>query len=100
MKRKWVISEPAADDFIVQFPKLPKALLQVLFNRGLQTREAIDFFLNPVYESEIYNPKLLPDIEAGIARTLVALKNKEKITIYADYDADAVTAAAVMIRGL
>ncbi len=100
MKRKWILKESVGDDVVTKFPGLPKALLQVLFNRGLKDKESIDFFLNPVYENEIYNPMLLPDINPGVERTLEAIKNKEKITVYADYDADAVTAAAVMIRTL
>src|SRR3989338_1498705 len=100
MPKKWILKDQISDNVIREFPDIPKALLQVLFNRNLKSREEIQFFLDPQYENTIYDPFLLTDMEKGIECTLVALKNKEKITIYADYDADAVTAAAVMIRGL
>lgn len=99
-KRIWKLKEQAPDDFITQFSDVPEPLLQVLFHRGLKGKKDIDFFLKTPYETDIYNPDLLPDIKEGVERVLHALEKKEKITVYADYDADAVTAAAVMIRTL
>ncbi|OGE85072.1 MAG: single-stranded-DNA-specific exonuclease RecJ [Candidatus Doudnabacteria bacterium RIFCSPHIGHO2_02_FULL_46_11] len=100
MPKKWILKDQISDNVIREFPDIPKALLQVLFNRNLKSREEIQFFLDPQYENTIYDPFLLPDMEKGIECTLDAIKNKQKLTIYADYDADAVTAAAVMIRAL
>ena len=75
-------------------------LLGRLFeNRGLLSPEDIKNFLDPRYEKS-HDPYLLRDMDRAVQRVLSAVASGEKITIYADYDADAVTAAAVIIRYL
>ena len=54
-------------------------------------------FLDPRYE-ESHDPFLLTDMRAAVERVEKAFLGGEKITVYADYDADAVTAAAVLLR--
>ena len=100
MKRKWVVKKSIPDDFILQHAQYPKSLLQILYYRGLKDAHSIELFLRPPYGDVIYDPFLLPDMRAGVERVIRALESKEPITVYADYDADAVTAAAVMIRTL
>jgi len=75
-------------------------LLGRLFeNRGLLSPEDIKNFLDPRYEKS-HDPYLLRDMDRAVQRVLSAATSGEQITIYADYDADAVTAAAVIIRYL
>lgn len=70
---------------------LAKLLAQ---NRGLNSPQKLERFLNPTLE-QITDVKLT-DLSKGINRVLAALKNKEKIIIYADYDADGLCATAIM----
>ena len=72
-------------------------LQKFLSARNLNSAEEISEFLDPKYENSP-DPFLLKDMEAAAARTERAMKNSEKITVYADYDADAVTAAAALLR--
>ncbi len=72
-------------------------LLTLFWNRGLESEAEISRFLDPKFE-ETYDPFLLKDMDAAVKRIEDALGNQERITIYADYDADAVTAAAVLLR--
>ena len=73
-------------------------ILDVLFaNRGLTIAEDIGNFLDPKFE-HVHDPLLMRDIDLAIARIQKAMEQNQKITVYADYDADAVTAAAVLLR--
>jgi len=65
--------------------------------RGLADDEQIKKFLDPVYQDH-FDPFLMKDMDLAAARIESALDHNEKITVYADYDADAVTAAAVLMR--
>lgn len=75
----------------------------LLANRGLKTKSAKETFLHPK------NPIDLTPHEVGIQgsslkkavdRIEKAIKNKESIVVYADYDADGITAGAIMWEAL
>lgn len=63
-------------------------------NRGLTTKKKLDDFLNPNLE-QILNCQLT-DLKKAVIRVEKALKNKEKIIVYSDYDADGICAAAIV----
>lgn len=66
--------------------------------RGINTPEKIDEFL---FSDGIYSdPYFLPDMENAVDRIRLAIKNKEKIAIFGDYDADGVTATAILYKYL
>src|SRR3989338_11368236 len=100
MKRRWVLKEKVPADFTSQFPEYPDVFLQVLHNRGIKDKDSAGSFLNPEFGLKIYDPFLLADMKAGVECVLKAIESREKITVYADYDADAVTAAAIMLRAM
>jgi single-stranded-DNA-specific exonuclease len=72
-------------------------LAQLLFNRGLTDKEQIDDFLEPKYEN-LHSPFLFKDMEKAVERIWRAIDQKEKICVYGDYDADAITANAVLAQ--
>lgn len=63
-------------------------------NRNLKTKRELEEFLNPSLD-QIIGTKLT-DLEIGIKRVERAIKDKEKIIVYSDYDADGITATAIM----
>jgi len=71
----------------------------LLENRGLKTNNEIDGFLHPTHPDKLtasdvgIDPKSL---RTAIERIQKAIENKESIVVYADYDADGITAGAVM----
>ncbi|MCX6755741.1 MAG: single-stranded-DNA-specific exonuclease RecJ [Candidatus Nomurabacteria bacterium] len=67
----------------------------LLKNRGISIEDA-DKFLNPNYETDIYDPYLLKDMERSCIRIFEAVEAKEKIVVYSDYDCDGIPAAVIM----
>ena len=74
-------------------------LARLLVQRGLDTPEAADRFLNPSLD-RLHDPFLLPDAEKACERLKQALANNEKIRVHGDYDGDGVTSAALWTRVL
>jgi len=72
-------------------------MAQLLFNRGLKDKEEIADFLEPKYEN-LHSPFLFKDMEKAVERIWRAIDQKEKICVYGDYDADAITANAVLAQ--
>lgn len=66
-----------------------------LFEKLIEKRGFKKEFLKPRYE-DLANPWLLPDMDKAISRIKSAIKNKEKIIVYGDYDADGVTASTLI----
>lgn len=69
---------------------------KLLYNRGIDTREKADKFLNPNYERDSYDPFLILNMEKAVSRVLKAIDNKEKIVIYGDYDCDGIPGSVVL----
>ncbi len=100
MEKKWIVAEPMPKDFQDNFPEVSPVVLQLLYNRNLKTQDEIDEFTNPDYGQDIHDPYLFKDMKKVIARIQQALKNKEKILVHGDYDADGVCGAAIIVSAL
>ena len=70
-------------------------LATLLCARGITNLEKARFFLNPNFENLI-DPFLLKDMDKAVERILIAVENKEKILVFGDFDADGVTATALL----
>ncbi len=73
--------------------------LQLLYNRGITEPSQIEAFLNIDRRLEA-DPFLLPDMQRAVQRIYRALLRGEKIAVYGDFDADGVTATAILVQGL
>ena len=67
----------------------------LLQSRGIRTAEAVLSFVSAA-ESELSSPFLIKDMEKAAQRISRAVENGEKILVYGDYDADGVTATALL----
>jgi single-stranded-DNA-specific exonuclease len=69
---------------------------QLLFQRGLNSEEEMSIFLTPQYERDIHDPFLFSEMKKVVERLGKALKNKEKVAIFGDYDADGITSTIIL----
>lgn len=75
---------------------IPFVSAAVMYARGFISKKSILKFLKGTYKTESENLFKIPDMDKATQRLKKAIKNHEKICIYGDYDADGVTATAVM----
>ncbi|MBM1634195.1 single-stranded-DNA-specific exonuclease RecJ [Sulfitobacter mediterraneus] len=97
--RRWVgpgVEVERAAELIMQRSALPMAVCQVLARRGVPAEEA-EAFLAPALRDLLPDPRSLKDMEQAAVRFLSALKNREKIAVFADYDVDGGSSAALLL---
>ncbi len=70
-------------------------LAQVLINRGVTNSDTASMFLRPKL-TELIDPLRMPGIEPAVERIKQAVVNKEKITVYGDYDVDGITGVSIL----
>lgn len=96
MTKKWQIYESNNEKIeeISQKYNLNKLLATILVNRKIEENQ-IEIYLNP-NRKNFHDPFLMPDMKIAVNRILKAMKNKEKIIIYGDYDVDGITSITVL----
>ena len=78
---------------------LPPVVAQVLYNRGVTTpQEAQDFLAGP--PEPFHNPNLLSQMGPAVERLAQAIEAGESIGVFGDFDADGVTATAILAQGV
>lgn len=87
------------DNWIVPKHKYDNIIQQVLFNRGIEEKDW-QSFLHPDFKGGLEDSKLLPDFDLFKKRIVLAVERKEKVGIFADYDADGIPGAAFLYRAL
>ena len=75
----------------------PDIIGQLLENRGVTDRAQ---FFAPDYHAHSHDPLLLPGMAVALDRIERAIKDKESICVYGDYDADGIPGTAVLIKTL
>lgn len=86
MKKRWIVKKKKFDDVVAQ----------VLYNRGIKSKKEQKQFLEPNYERDLGNPFLIKGMKKAVKRIQVALKNREKIGIFGDYDVDGICGSIVL----
>ncbi|SLN37319.1 Single-stranded-DNA-specific exonuclease RecJ [Aquimixticola soesokkakensis] len=97
--RRWVgpsAAEDRAAEAMAQGTGLPLPLCLTLAKRGVAQEEATGF-LDPKLKELLPDPRSLRDMEIAATRFLKAVKHRERIAIFADYDVDGATSAALLI---
>lgn len=100
--RRWIgpeIEVQRAADAMAQSTTLPQALCQVLARRGVASEDA-PMFLSPQLRDLLPDPRTLKDMQTAAARFLQAVHARQRIAVFADYDVDGGSSAALLIDWL
>lgn len=100
--KRWIA--PAAElerhaTVIAREAQLPQPVAMLLAQRGVLPEKATSF-LNPTLRDLLPDPRNLRDINKAAARILTAATTRQKIAIFADYDVDGGSSAALLIDWL
>ena len=112
MHKQWQISPEPPLDFRSVVEKIHPVLAGILWNRGLRSAEAVKAFLEDFIDPQqsldlagdgsllFYDPFLFRDMRPAVDLIVKHIKAGNKIVVYGDYDADGVTASAVLAEAL
>lgn len=93
---KWIFK---SENFKSGNNNIDKEIEQILYNRGIQSKDEVEFFINGTLEN-LMNPSDLSDVDKGVERILKAKENNETIWIYGDYDVDGITSTSLCYLAL
>lgn len=96
----WEIKNEKTSASREEAEKYHPVILRLLANRSIRTDEEIRNFFDFDYEKNVVDPSTVPQIKKAVGRILEAKEKKEKIAIFGDYDADGVTATALVFEAL
>ncbi len=97
--RQWVgpsIEIERAAEMMGQSTDLPASVCQVLARRGVPAMEA-KRFLAPTLKELLPDPRSMKDMEVAAARFLKAVRERQRIAVFADYDVDGGSSAALLL---
>lgn len=86
-KEAWVLSQQLS---------IPLLIAQILVQRAISIEKAPSF-LNPKLSDLLPDPSLLLDIDSGSKRLHKAIKDKETIAVFGDYDVDGACSSAILV---
>jgi single-stranded-DNA-specific exonuclease len=95
--KKWCLEEPPSDiiSLLHKELKLPVSVAGILVNRGITSKESAKDFIEADL-SCLHDPFLMKGMLKAVERVILALEQKEPITVFCDYDVDGVTSAAFL----
>jgi single-stranded-DNA-specific exonuclease len=98
---KWLLSRTNREyvDYVSKLTGFSIPLAQTMINRGIKTAGQLDSFLNPRL-TMLADPFDLPGMAKAVRRIADAVQSGERIFIHGDYDADGVTATAIVMDAL
>lgn len=103
MKMRWRLNARGGDatlvDRLAKEFDLPKVIIRLMVQRGIDTPEAVAGFLDPRLSRQ-HAPELMPGMTQAVERIEQARQNNESVLVYGDYDADGTLAASLVVNFL
>lgn len=98
MQKRWVLNERADSEMVMKLSRalnISTLLTNLLVQRGVKTFDEARTFFRPKL-TQLYDPFLMRDMDKAIYRIEKAIRNREKILVWGDYDVDGTTAVALV----
>lgn len=99
LPKRWYIYPRISPEANLALHGYPAILRQILYNRGYPTVEAARDYLEARPPLNV-DPFTMLGIPESVDRIEFAIRNHQPIAIYGDYDADGVTATALLVQTL
>lgn len=101
MNGKWLINRtnPEYLNFIAKSASISPVMAQILVNRGIKTVEEINDFLDPCL-AKLSDPFRIAGMSEAVERIKSAIGSNQRIFIHGDYDADGISATAIVYHAL
>jgi single-stranded-DNA-specific exonuclease len=99
---RWVVKKVDEDSVARQGKQLNVSplLARILASRGLTDAGAARSYLSSSLRTDLPAPFIMADMEPAVERIVGAIKNREQIGIWGDYDVDGTTGASVLVSFL
>jgi single-stranded-DNA-specific exonuclease len=98
MSFRWVYAEPEREESVRALQNdlnVPPIIAKLLAIRGVDDFDTAKTFFRPKLKM-LHDPYLMQDMELGATRLAEAVRNREKILVYGDYDVDGTTSTAML----
>lgn len=97
MNKRWVLKETDEESVeqLYQALRINRTLCKLLVQRNVKTYEEAKRFFRPSLH-DLYDPFLMKDMDLAVERIDMAMRRKEKVLIYGDYDVDGTTSVALV----
>lgn len=101
MQRQWRIIPHDAFrvEKLIRDARLPAVVAQVLVSRGVYTADGASQFLDTKLVG-LREPLQLPGVPQATEILVAAIRAKDPIVIYGDYDCDGMTGTAILVNGI
>lgn len=97
MEKRWVYKEMPGAEKVTSLAtalNISTDIASLLSQRGVETFDQARMFFRPSLD-QLHDPFLMKDMHKAVERLNLAVKNREKILIYGDYDVDGTTSVAL-----
>jgi single-stranded-DNA-specific exonuclease len=96
--KNWVLKEQALPHLLPRYRDMSPVLAQVLYARGFtDPHDAAAFLRGDLQDG---NPFAMKGMSKAVARVREAIKRRQPIVVYGDFDADGVTSTALLVQVL
>jgi single-stranded-DNA-specific exonuclease len=101
MKKNWHILSPDPEHVSALVERLGchPSVASALVNRGIHGQKEARTFLRPSL-AQVRSPFSMKGIERAVERILAAMRNREKVIIFGDFDTDGITGTALLFEFL
>ncbi|HYW36354.1 MAG TPA: single-stranded-DNA-specific exonuclease RecJ [Balneolaceae bacterium] len=98
MPSRWIFAEPETEETITTLQEelgISKKIARLLALRGINSYKKAKSFFRPELK-HLHDPFLMMDMNEAADRLARAVRQREKILVYGDYDVDGTTATALI----
>jgi single-stranded-DNA-specific exonuclease len=95
---RWTFERSTSETDLAAYSALPRLVATLLHGRGIEATEAATFLSDRT--QPLGDPFLLAGMTDAVARLRSAYERGEKVCVYGDYDADGLTAQALIVTAL